>query len=266
MADEPDPSLVEYWPFADVLIAPLGTALPADVDSPWPAGWKRVGCLDGDAGFPEARNFEKSSQNAWGGILMRVTRKNFEFKKKFTAFEGRRKVVDDLVWPRKKAAAGVQGDVLGTPIPERVLIGFEGREGAKTKRIISHYQVEVELVGDAKDAESGVTAYEFEVQFFPDGLGDLILRQGGPDSPTLASLVIAPDTLAIDVGEIKRLVATATWSDASTRDVSSDAIWVSSSDAVASAVAGFVTGHAGGAVTVSAAFGTLDDTASVTVS
>lgn len=261
-----DPSKVEYWPFADVLVAPLGSSFPADIEADFSADWKRVGCLDGDAGFPYSRTWSTTKRSAWGGILMRVIRKDFDLSAKFTAFEGANETVDDLVWPSKAAASGgVSGDLLKVPTPQRVLVAFECREGTTKKRMISYHEVEVEMTGEAKDSEADVTAYEFTVQFFPDGDGNLILRQGGPDEPTLASVAIT-GTAAVDAGEITKLTATATWSDSSTRDVSMDAVWTSSDEAKATVEGGYVTGVAAGTSTVAVLYGNETDDVTVTVS
>lgn len=261
-----DPSKVEYWPFADVLVAPLGSPFPADLEADFSAAWKRVGCLDGDAGFPYARSWSTTKRSAWGGILMRVIRKDFDLTAKFTAFEGANIVVDDLVWPAKSAASGgVAGKLLKVPTPERVLVAFECREGGTKKRMISYHEVEIEMTGEAKDSEADVTAYEFTVQFFPDGDGNLILRQGGADAPTLTGVAIT-GTAAVDVGEITKLTATATWSDSSTRDVSMDAVWTSSDEADATVEGGYVTGVGAGTPTISVLYGEETDDQVVTVS
>lgn len=256
-----DPSKAELWPNADVLIAPLGTAVPATVNDPWHADWKYVGCLDGDAGFPLARSVDKSDKYFWGGGLLRSTRKNFKLTQKFTAFEGGNEVVFDLAWP------GSDGEVLKVPTPERVLVAFELREGSTKKRLITEYQAEVDLIGEVKDAESEVTAWEFEVTFFPNADLELIRRQPAIGGPTLVSLAITGDN-TIGVGEITSLVATATYSDASTSDVTASADWTSATPAAATVPygAGFVKGIGAGTSVITASYGGQNDTETVTVS
>lgn len=257
-----DPSLAELWPNADVLVAPLGTAIPATVDDPWHANWKYVGCLDGDAGFPLARAVEKSDKFFWGGGLLRSTRKNFKLTQKFTAFEGGNVVVAGLAWPGSDLSTGV----LKVPTPERILVAFELREGAKKKRLITEYQAEVDLIGEVKDAESEVTAQEFEVTFFPSSDFELLRRQPAWEAPTVTSLLITGTASVADDG-ITQLIATATYSDSSTVDVTASADWTSSDPTKATVPygAGSVHGVAAGNTTITATYAGESDTQVVTV-
>lgn len=257
-----DPSLAELWPNADVLVAPLGTAIPATVNDPWHANWKYVGCLDGDAGFPLARAVEKADKYFWGGGLLRSTRKNFKLTKKFTAFEGGNEVVAGLAWPGSNLATGV----LKVPRPQRMLVAFEMTEGTTKKRMISEYQAEVDLIGEVKEAESDVTAWEFEVTFFPNANLELVRRQPAWTAPTLSSIAIS-GTASVEEGAITSLTATATYSDASTVDVTATADWVSDDTDTATVPhgAGFVLGVAAGTADITATYGGETDTETVTV-
>lgn len=258
-----DPTLAELWPNADVLVAPVGTPKPATINDPWHAAWKYVGCLDGDAGFPAARAVDKSDKFFWGGGLLRSTRKNFKLTQKFTAFEAGNVVVAGLAWPGSNLATGI----LKVPTPERVLVAFELTEGAVTKRLITEYQAEVDLVGELKDAESEVTAYEFETTFFPNSALELLRRQPAWDAPTLTSIAITGDNTVL-IGEINSLTATATYSDLSTADVTASADWSSATPGVATVPhnAGFVLGVAAGTSVITATYGGISDTETVTVS
>lgn len=257
-----DPSLAELWPNADVLVAPLGTAIPATINDPWHANWKYVGCLDGDAGFPLARSVEKADKYFWGGGLLRSTRKNFKLTQKFTAFEGAGEVVAGLAWPGSDLATGV----LKVPHPERILVAFEMREGTNKKRLITEYQAEVDLIGEVKDAESEVTMWEFEVTFFPNSDFELMRRQPAITGPVLVSLAIT-GTASVEEGALTSLTATATYDDASTADVTASADWVSDDTDTATLPhgAGFVLGVAAGTADITATYGGESDTETVTV-
>ncbi len=256
-----DPSLAELWPDADVLIAPLGTAIPATIDDPWHANWKMVGCLDGDAGFPQSRSVDKADKFFWGGGLLRSTRKNFKLTQKFTALEIGNEVVHSLAWP------GSTGSVLKVPEIQRVLVAFELTEGTKKKRLITEYEAEVDLIGETKDAESEVTMYEFEVTFFANADSELLRRQPAIGGPVVSSLLITGDN-TLGVGDINSLVATATYDDASTADVTAEADWTSATPAKATVPygAGFVLGVAAGTSVITASYGGESDTETVTVS
>lgn len=257
-----DPSLAEYWPNADVYVAAVGSAIPADEDTPFDGDWSLIGCLDGEAGFAWSRARTKAQKFAWGEQLIRTTRKDFLLSCKFTAFEGGNEAVDNLVWP------GSTGGTLIIPEPERILIAFETREGAAVKRMISAYEVEVEVDGDVVE-KSDVTGYPFMATIFPNGDGELLIRQpAGPDAPTIASIAVT-GTNSIGVGVITSLTATATYSDATTADVTSRAVWTSATPAKATVStygAGFVTGVGAGTSVITAAHGGVSGTRTVTVS
>lgn len=257
-----DPSRAEYWPNADVYVAPLGSNIPADEDTPFDGDWSLVGCLDGEAGFAWSRSRSKAQKFAWGEQLIRTTRKDFMLSVKFTAFEGGNAAVDNLVWP------GSTGGTLVIPNPERILIAFETREAGVVKRQISAYEVEVEVDGDVVD-KSDVTGYPFMATIFPNGDGELLVRQpAGPAAPTLVSIALTGDN-ALAVGDLTQLVATGTYSDASTQDLTTRAAWTSATPAKATVGAygtGVVTAVATGTSVISATHQGVSGTRTVTVS
>ena len=84
--------------------------------------------------------------------------------------------------------------------------------------------------------------------------------------PTLASLAITPNVSSLPVGENKQLTATGVWSDGSSQDVSQSATWSSSvGTLVGVSGSGAVTAKAVGTAMISAGFGSLSNTAMVTV-
>lgn len=168
-----NPEMASLWPDADVYTAPLGTALPATVADVFPAGWDLVGLLDGEEGFTHARDESVDDLFAWGGILVRRSRRNFKATVSFTALEDN-DVTRDLIWPGSTATSIV------VPVPQRILIAFETREGDKVQRLISAYQAEVEVSGDIVDKESDLTKYPLIATIYPDAAvspPELFVRQ-----------------------------------------------------------------------------------------
>lgn len=168
-----DPANSNLWPNADVYVAPLATALPAAVDDDFPVGWDLVGLLDGDAGFSHSRDESVTDLYAWGGVLVRRSRRNLKVQVKFTALEDNA-VTRALVWP------GSTDSSIVTPAPERILIAFETREGDKITRLISAYQAEVEVDGEIKEGEADLTKYGLVATIYPDAAVDppeLFVRQ-----------------------------------------------------------------------------------------
>lgn len=170
-----DPTNASIWPDADVFVGPTTAANPATVDDEFPAEWGLVGLLDGDQGFVQSRDEEVNDHYAWGGILVRTSRRNFKQTISFTALEDNEET-RALIWPGSPAGQ------LIVPRPERIKIAFETREGDKVKRLISHFQAEVNVNGDITDSESDLTRYELVATIFPDADGVLFDEQATEES------------------------------------------------------------------------------------
>jgi hypothetical protein len=84
--------------------------------------------------------------------------------------------------------------------------------------------------------------------------------------PVLTGLAVTPATASMAPGAAQALIATASYADNTTANVTATAVWTSSSTTVAIVSStGVVTGVAGGISAITAAFGTLTSNASVTV-
>ncbi|MFJ1581784.1 Ig-like domain-containing protein [Streptomyces sp. NPDC088197] len=254
-----DPTKTNLWTNADVYVSPLGTANPATVTAPWPVGWGQTGLLAGDDGMPESRDEDVSDMYAWGGILVRTSRKNFKLTKKFSALEDN-VTTRALIWP------GSTETQIVVPRPSPVKIGFETRDPStgKIERLITRNYGLITLDGDRDINETDLTKAVLAAVIYPDANGVLFDRQA---APTLTALAVAPGTLALSVGAAKKLVATATYSDSSTSDVTGLASWSSSAPAKATVEYGYVTAVAAGTSNVTATYGGITSSASaVTVS
>ena len=82
---------------------------------------------------------------------------------------------------------------------------------------------------------------------------------------TIRSMVIAPAALQTGVGITRRFVATGTFSDGSTADVSTSATWATQTSGIASVSNGAATGLALGSTSVTATLGTVAASAEVDV-
>jgi len=92
-----------------------------------------------------------------------------------------------------------------------------------------------------------------------------------PVNKTVTALAINPTNVTIPVGGTQQFTATATYSDASTGDVTTSVAWSTSNASVASiqktgSNAGFVTGVAGGPADIMAALGNIVSDTTLTVS
>src|SRR5690606_1207899 len=93
-----DPRTGYIWPYAELFVGPLAASPRADVNTPFGPDWDLVGLLDGEQGFSQEREEEVTDHYAWGGILVRTSRRNFKLTVSFQALEDN-DVVRGLVWP-----------------------------------------------------------------------------------------------------------------------------------------------------------------------
>jgi len=249
-----DATKVNLWADADVYVAPVGTAIPANASAPFSGSWLHVGHLDGADGFPESRDVDTGDHFGWGGFLVKTHRKNFKLTKKFSALEYN-SVTRTLIWPGSSAGTIV------VPKPTPILVAFETRGASgQVHRVITKNYAEVDLDGDVTPNEEDLTKYELAATIFPNAAGELFTEQG---APSISSIAISPLTAALDVSDntIRKLTATATYSDSTTGDITSQAVWSSSDAAKATAIAGYVHPVAAGTANVSCTFGGVAATA-----
>lgn len=163
------------WDGADVYIAAVGTAGPADLTSAWATEWRPVGLLNGEEGFTESREDETSEHYAWGGILYRRTRSKHKRTIRFVALEDN-DVVFSLVNPGSARAVdpetGIKRSTVRVPTAAQFAVGFETRDGDTIRRRVVA-RAEVQEVGEIKDSESEPTIYEITVLIFPTSDGVL---------------------------------------------------------------------------------------------
>lgn len=165
-----DPANASIWPDANVYVAALGSTIPADEDTAFNGSWDLVGLLDGDEGFAHDRSESVTDHFAWGGILVRTSRKDFKYEVKFTPLEWN-DTVRDLVFPNSPA-----GTII-VPRPVRILIAFETIEDTVVRRLISKYQAEVSVDGTITDQEDDLTKYPLKATIFPNAAGELFTEQ-----------------------------------------------------------------------------------------
>lgn len=165
-----DPANATIWPNADVFVGGTDAENPATVGDEFGADWDLVGLLDGDAGFAQGRSEDVKDFYAWGGIIVRTSRRNFKQTVKFTALEDN-DVTRDLVWPDSP-----EGSLI-VPRPKYIKIAFETREDDVVRRLISQYRAQVSLDADIVDNEGDLTKYELIATIFPDGDGVLFVEQ-----------------------------------------------------------------------------------------
>ena len=160
--------------WADVFIAPPGTAGPSDLTTQWAAAWLPVGLLDGEEGITEAREQESTENYAWGGILYKRTTSKHKRTFRFVALETN-DTTFTLVNPgsTRATATGVTTSVVKVPsVGAQFAVGFELREGTKKKRRFAK-TAEVTEVAEIKESETEPTVYDITVVVFPESDGTL---------------------------------------------------------------------------------------------
>lgn len=251
------PSNASLWANADVYISSnLAEPNPATASTAFGGGWTLVGLLDGGAGFDtEAAYGTVKDYFAWGGALVATARQNFKLVRKFTVLEDNA-VTRSLIWP------GSTSSQIIIPVPANIKIAFELRTGGKVKRLISRNYAQVDTDGKFNEGETDLAKVPLSATIFPDGSGVLFDQQS---TPTISSLALSPLTLSLSLAatNIKKTVATATYSDATTGDVSlaPSTQWFSSDVTKATVVDGYVTGVATGTANITAVYGGVTSTA-----
>ncbi|MFQ5780282.1 MAG: S8 family serine peptidase, partial [Nitrospiria bacterium] len=100
----------------------------------------------------------------------------------------------------------------------------------------------------------------------PSSLDEPLVNAGGGPPPALASIAVTPTTASIPVGATEQFVATGSFADGSTADLTSSVTWSSSNSAVATMnAAGLATAIAEGTTTITATSGTISNVATLTV-
>lgn len=251
-----DPTKANLWTDADVYVSTnLSATLPEDASQPFGPDWQLVGLLDGDEGFPETRDEDTNDLFAWGGVLVRTSRQHFKLTKSCTCLEDNA-VTYSLIWP------GSTPTRVKVPRPARVLVAFEVREGDKVRRLITSQYAECSLDGDHGENETDLESATLAFTIFPTGDGWLFERQS---TPVISSLALSQSALALNVGEIGSLDATATYDDDSSTVVTTAAAWSSSDPTVATVAGGFVKAIAAGEATITASDSGKTATCTVTV-
>jgi hypothetical protein len=250
-----DPTKAGLWADADVYYTTnLAAVTPPDAATPFTSDWHLVGLLDGAAGFEAEGKFGKTGDHfGWGGILIATTRSQWKETKKFS-------ILEDNEWTRALVYPGSAAGAISVPTIPNILIAFETRTGGKVKRVVTANYAQVERDGTIKENEDDLTTVGLIATIFPDSNKKLWTEL---DKPNIVSIALAPLTLALSLAGafIKTVVATATYSDATTGDVTASVQWASSVPAKATVANGYVTGLATGVTNVTCSLGGVTSTA-----
>jgi len=249
-----DPTNVALYDNADVYIAPLGSPIPADASTAFSGAWSLAGIVDGDAGMALAHSADQTNYHDWNGLLTKVGRRNELVQFKFTVVEDNA-VTRAIIWP------GSGAGVISRRVPANVMVAFETREGGKVKRFVTTNYAQVDIDGDITMGNADPTKYGLVATIFPNASGEYFKEQS---KPVISSIAITALTLALSLaGKITgKLVATATYSDASTADVSNLVLWNSATPAKATVdIGGYVTGVATGTSNITCTLGGVTSTA-----
>lgn len=250
-----DPTKASLWADADVYYATdLAATLPADAATPFDASWHLVGLLDGEAGFESEGKFEKVGDHyGWGGILIATTRSRWKETKKFT-------ILEDNEWTRALVHPGSAAGEISVPSIPNIKLALETRTGGKVRRVVTANYAQIDVNGSIKENEDDLTKVGLIATIFPDVDKKLWVELG---KPNIVSIALTPLTLALSLAGafIKTVLATATYSDATTADVSTSVQWSSSVPAKATVADGYVTGLATGVTNVTCSLGGVTSTA-----
>lgn len=164
------------WGEADVLIAPIGTAIPT-TNAAFGVGWEYVGLLDGGQGFTEGIETSSTTHSAWGYGVIFTTYQDQVLTKTFTALE-ENEVVMGLVYDAGSMTFDdEEGTYVGTlkvrDHTEQVLIAFVTRSGTKERRLISKGYATIAPTDAGTESEESMASKTFEATIYPNGSQEL---------------------------------------------------------------------------------------------
>ena len=166
-----NPGNAAVWGGADVLIAPIGTAIPIG-NAAFGAGWEYVGVLDGGQGFEESIEQSTTDHSAWGYGVIATTYGDTKVTKTFTALEENETVmglVYDVSGMTFDDVAGTYvGDLAVRDNTERVLVAFVTTSGSTERRKISKNYATVAATSAGSESEESLGSKGFEVTIVPD--------------------------------------------------------------------------------------------------
>ena len=177
-----NPTNAAVWGGADVLIAPIGTAIPVG-NAAFSAAWKYVGLLDGGQGFEESIETESTDHEAWGYGVIATTYKGTKVTKTFTALEENATVMG-LVYD---TAGMTFDDVAGTYVgdlgirdnTERVLVAFVTTSGDTERRMITKNYATLAATTAGSESEEALASKGFTATIVPDATKKLYYTYKG---------------------------------------------------------------------------------------
>ena len=166
-----NPTNAAVWGGADVLIAPIGTAIPAG-NAAFGVGWEYVGLLDGGQGFEESIETTSTDHEAWGYGVIATTYKGTKVTKTFTALE-ENSVVMGLVYDTSgmtfdDVAGTYSGDLAIRDNTERVLVAFVTTSGDTERRFVTANYATIAASSAGSESEEALQSKGFTVTIVPD--------------------------------------------------------------------------------------------------
>jgi hypothetical protein len=166
-----NPTNAAVWGGADVLIAPIGTAIPVG-NAAFAAGWKYVGLLDGGQGFEESIETTSTDHEAWGYGVIATTYKGTKVTKTFTGLEENATImglVYDVSGMTFDDVAGTYvGDLAVRDNTERVLVAFVTTSGGTERRQITKNYATIAATAAGSESEEALQSKGFTVTIVPD--------------------------------------------------------------------------------------------------
>ena len=170
------------WGEADVLIAPIGTAIPA-TNAAFGVGWEYIGLLDGGQGFEEGVEIQSTQHSAWGYGTIFTTYKDQVLTVSFTALEENEQtmslVYDTTEMTFDDVLGTYSGDLKVRDHTEQLLIAFVTRTGGNERRKISKAYATVVPTAAGSDSEESIGSKGFTATIYPNGTQELFYTYKG---------------------------------------------------------------------------------------
>ena len=174
-----DPNNVKIWAEADVYIVlpsdiPVGQTildvLPASINAVLGPLWRPAGLLNGDSGFEESVEWDKTEHTAWGYGVIKLGFKNFKMERKFTTLEEN----PTVAYLRSKNDTA---DRVRVSKPADVYLCFEKRTDDGEKHRLFSLMPSTTEYGGRTENESDLPEIEFTSTIVPNADKELFAVQ-----------------------------------------------------------------------------------------
>lgn len=182
-----NPNAVRAWLDGEVFIAPAGTAMPTDLDTPLPSAWRSLGVLSQDDGADENRSETSTDIHGWGKGRIRTLHNQFVLDWTVVALE-RNPAIEELINPQHGATTsqGLTTWETKAPVHTPVAVVLQIADGPKRERRCA-YRADATVSATKKASETDVEKTTITLNLYANDTGSFFRTIS--NDPIMAGLV-----------------------------------------------------------------------------